>query len=288
MKKLISIILTAILAAALNGYNGIVPEKTAESQDNSSQTVNTVPSSQSGGSDSLNLINQTEQAQEDARENGDSLQATDGLPSSQTGTVSGVETSLQAFTSLEIEITAGSLYIRSGAAFSLTHHDGKALDYRISDGTLYFKNSRSGDVVLVLPHESYEALHLKVKNGHAYVESALTFGTFSLEVEQGEAKLEKISVSEGSSIVINGGAAFLSGDLGSSVTASCQRGQLSLQVPFELTDCNLELDWAYGNIRLNGVSYHGRADSLTLNNGGARQVKLSCVQGDISMVFGIK
>lgn len=192
----------------------------------------------------------------------------------------------QAFTSMEIEVEEGTLYIRSGDAFSLTYHNGNAADYDISNNTLYYKNRHTGDTVLVLPeNESYETLHLIVDDGHAYVENSVTVRNLKLEVEQGEAKLEKVFVSDNSFIKVEQGSAFVSGDLGDSVNASCKEGHLSLEVPFKQTECSYEIDLTEGDIRMGNEHYQGRSESRTVDNGGERFMKLTCSRGDISVEF---
>lgn len=201
-------------------------------------------------------------------------------PSTQTGQEE------QAFTNLELEIGEGSLYIRSGDTFSLTYHDGKIMDYKIDNDTLYIRNTRAGDMVLTLPgNNSYETLLLTVKNGHVYGETPLTVQSFNLKLKQGEVTMEEVSVSIDSYIDVQQGSAFLSGNLGQSVTASCQGGHLNLELPFAEKDYNYEIDLHNGELRLGEDQYHGRSVSQTLDNHSERIIKLTGLQGDISVEF---
>lgn len=178
------------------------------------------------------------------------------------------------------------MYIRSGSSFSLTRHDGVAIDYEISDNILYLKNNYTGDVVLILPeNDNYETLLLTVADGHVYWESPLTVQTLELKVAQGEVKLESVSAAGNSSIEVTHGSAFLSGNPGHSVTANCQGGHLSLEVSLAQSDYNYEIELSNGNIRLGKEQYHGRSYSHTVDNGAERSMKLTCAQGDISVEF---
>lgn len=199
---------------------------------------------------------------------------------------SGQNGSEQDVTGLELEVTEGTLYIRAGDSVSLTRHGGEPLDYEIEDGVLSFSDSRGGDIVLTLPeNSSYDSLRLTVKNGHVYAEDALTLRSLELTMDRGEAKLEQAAVSESSTIDVDQGSAFLSGDLGQSISASCREGHLSLEVSFERSGCNYEIDLSQGNIRLGSDHYSGRSYSKTLDNGAERTMRLSCARGDVSVEF---
>lgn len=192
----------------------------------------------------------------------------------------------QAFTKLELSIAKGELYIRSGDTFSLTRRGGQSADYEIRDDTLYLENRDAGDTVLTLPDgSSYETLSLTVGDGHVYVETPLALQTLVLDEKHGEAKLESVSVSESSTVNVNQGSAFLSGDLGPSVSASCQEGHLSLELTFAQGDSNYEIGLSEGNIRLGGESYQGKSTSRTIDNGADRSMELNCRRGDISVEF---
>lgn len=192
----------------------------------------------------------------------------------------------QDFTNLELEIAEGTLYVRSGDSFSLTLRGKDVTDYEISDSTLYFKNSHAGDVVLVLPkEESYETFRLTVTGGHVYTEDSLEVQALELEMRQGEAKLETISVASNSNISVEQGSAFLSGNLGPSINASCREGHLSLEVSSQQTDFNYEISLSEGELRLGKENYHGKSDNRTIDNGAESSMQLSCSRGDISVEF---
>lgn len=190
------------------------------------------------------------------------------------------------FTTLELEVTEGTLYIRTGDSFSLTRHNGKPVDYEIEDGVLSFADSRGGDIVLTLPEdESYDAVRLTVRNGHVYGENPLALQDLELSIDRGEAKLEEVSAAGRCVVQVEQGSAFLSGDLGQSVTAGCREGHLSLEVPFARDSYNYELDLSEGDIRLGDSRYSGKSHSETLDNGAERTMALNCVRGDLSVEF---
>lgn len=190
------------------------------------------------------------------------------------------------FTSLELEVTEGALYIRSGDGFSLTDHSGAPVEYELGGSTLHVRHDRGGDVVLTLPEgERYETVALAVTNGHIYGEGALAAGDLSLELEQGEVRLELVSVSGACRVQVDSGTATLAGDVGGDVTANCQAGQIYCKVPFDQAECSITMDVTSGDMNLDGVHYHGESDSWSLE-GGERQLALTCSHGDISMEFG--
>lgn len=191
------------------------------------------------------------------------------------------------FTSVEIEVTQGTLQICTGASFSLTRQGEPVTDYEIDNGTLYFKSGRTGDTVLTLEEGgSYEGLHLMVGDGHVNAQDLLEIQTLQLEVTRGEVKLESVCVEADSTIRIEQGSAFVSGDLGDNITASCREGNLNLEVPFAQDDANYELDLSEGELRLGRDSYHGRSGSKTIDNGAGRTMNLTCSRGNLSVEFG--
>ena len=192
----------------------------------------------------------------------------------------------QAFTSLDLEIKTGTLYIRAGDDFSLTRHDGGDVDYEIRDGTLIFQNDHTGDTVLTLPEkETYETLRLTVGEGHVYGESALAAQSLEVDMHRGEAALEALTVSDSSTVQVEQGAVFLSGDLGTSVTAECREGHLQLEVPFGKSEYNYELSVSQGDLSLGGEGYHGRSASKSIDNGSDRSMELICSRGELSVGF---
>lgn len=192
----------------------------------------------------------------------------------------------QEFTNLEIEISEGTLYIRSGDKFSLTCHDGDEADYEISGGTLYFSNNRNQETVLVLPEdESYEMFSIVVKNGHIYSETLLSVDSINLELNHGDADLEEVYVLNDSNISVNGGKISLYGNPGASVTADCQKGELGMAVTFDQSDYSYSINVNGGNVSLAGKNYNGRSNVYTIDNDGERFMDLNCTHGDISIGF---
>lgn len=193
----------------------------------------------------------------------------------------------EAFTNLHLELSEGTINLRSGTSFSLTRRNGPEADYEITDDTLYVKINRQDEVTLVLPDSvGYGSFTLTIQNGHAYAEGPLTFDDLSLQVTQGEASLEDISVLNTSNIQINGGSASIYGDPGASVTADCRQGHLNLSVPFQESDYDYEITVSGGNIHLGSHNYNGRSASKTISNNGERSMDLSCTHGDLSVEFG--
>ena len=190
------------------------------------------------------------------------------------------------FTNLKIEVTEGTLYIRSGDEFTITSHKGEALqDYEIQNGTLQFRSSHTGDTVLTLPENGqYDLLQLTLGAGHIYLEGNLEFQDLKLEVAQGEATLDDISIIKDSAITVKQGSAFLTGSLGETITADCKEGHLGLALQASQTDYNYELTLSNGgNIRFGSENYHNRSLSKTIDNHASQSCKLTCSRGDLSV-----
>lgn len=282
MKKLILTMSAAALMLTLTGCN----ENSSVRLPLASEAESS-PSSQLKETDNTEEQSSTKEQESTAKQN--SAEESERAEETNSTESSSVQdnSAKQYFTSLNLEISKGTLYIRSGNSFSLTRRDGAAVDYEISDNTLYFKNSYAGDVVLTLPeNDNYETLLLIAEDGHVYGESLLTAQTLDLKVAQGEVKLESVSVAGNSFIEVAHGSAFLSGNLGSSATVNCQGGHLSLEVPFAQNNYNYEIELSNGNIRLGNEQYHGRSYSHTVDNKAEHSLKLTCAQGDISVEFG--
>lgn len=284
MKQLILFAVTIILTLGLTScsYSIILPQP-SEQEENSAVTDSpknlreeeTEAPKESLEERSVGDVQETETQVEQEPEN------------IQDNAVSSENQTEQDFVNLNLELSKGTLYIQSGSSFAITSRHGGTLDYKISDSTLYFQNNSSREFVLTLPeNESYECFQLNVKNGHVYVESTLALQTLNLEVNQGDAKFDRVSVSDESSISIDDGSAALYGDFGDTLTATCRNGQLNLKVPYEKTDYNYEINVSEGNIRLDHEQYHGLSNMQTIDNGNQRLMKLTVSRGDVSMEFG--
>ncbi len=190
-----------------------------------------------------------------------------------------------AFTGIDVELTTGTLTIRFGSAFSLTYEDGRAAAYSVTDGTLYIADPAAGELVLTLPEGAcYDAAAFRIGQGHLYVEGSLQTSRLTLELGQGEAKLEAVSVLEGCEINVTRGSAYLSGTLGGEVDAQCTEGHLQLQVSGQQTDYNYALEVSSGNIAIGSSNYSGLV-SKSVDSGAGSTMRLSCQYGDIAVQF---
>lgn len=178
------------------------------------------------------------------------------------------------------------MYITVGDTLSFVRKDGTALDYSISNGTLYAANASSHTATLTLPGGgSYDEIRRVINEGHVYAEQAIDTATLSVTMNKGEASLEQVSVSGSSVFDVDKGALYVHGDVGSTVTASCDEGHLSMEVPYSQNDCNIKVEMTEGNVQVGSQSFHGRAASRNIDNGADRNAELSCRRGDISMQF---
>lgn len=192
----------------------------------------------------------------------------------------------QEFTGMDLKMKEGTLKIVVGDSFSLIGQNKESADYEITDGILYFKNSRGRDVVLTLPEDGkYDSVFIDVKDGHLYAEGALTVQELEVRAERSDVQLEGVCAEVSSVIDVDSGSVFWSGDPGTSVTADCKQGHLSFVISSEEA-YNYELKASDGNIHVGKWDYHGRNIEETVDNGAERLMKLSCSKGDISVETG--
>ncbi len=278
MKKLVLIAAMAVFIFAFAGCNGDVIIQISPSQEEESTRA-----------EEVQVPVTADDVQEEAAVSKESDAQIENVSVSQTEEKNTVSDSKaeQDFVNLNVELSQGTLYIRSGSSFGLSSSNGGSADCKISNGTLYFKNTNSREFVLTLIEgESYEDMQLSVKNGHVYVESSLMLQTLNVEVKQGDARVDMVTVSGDSFFNVEEGSASIYVNFESTLTASCQNGQLNLKVPFEKVDSNYEINVFEGDVRLEGEHYGGKSTSKTIDNGSERLVKLTSIRGDISMEFG--
>lgn len=190
------------------------------------------------------------------------------------------------FTSMELNIDRGTLYIRAGDSFSLTRRDGHPMDYEITDQVLHLDQKLEGEAVLMLPEDtSFAALHLTAGEGHVFAESPLSLETLELTVSRGEVTLSQVSVTDSSAIQVSQGSAFLSGSLGASVTAASKEGNLNMELSDAQEDYDYEIELSTGNIHLGELDFRGRSASRTIDNDAGQSMALHCSRGNLSVEF---
>lgn len=190
------------------------------------------------------------------------------------------------FGSINLKMKEGTLKILPGDSFSITYGNEEPAEYEITEGTLYFKNSQSKDVILTLPEdEKYDFVLLDVKDGHILEKGALAVEALEVHAERSDVQIEGINVEASSAINVDSGSVFLSGNPGTSVTADCRQGHLNLAIPSE-ESYNYELEASDGNIRVGKRDYHGRTIAESIDNGAERLMRLHCSKGDIAVESG--
>lgn len=215
----------------------------------------------------------------------DDLQQNAEEPSGQPPAEEDASAELQ-FDAMELDIDRGSMYIREGDAFSFALEDGKELDYEIVDNVLSVSQHHDQKAVLTLPEGgTYTSLLLTVGEGHVYVECPVSLQELELRVSRGEVTFSEVSVTDSSTIEVSQGSAFLTGDLGPSVTACSKEGHLSMEVASAQEEYNFEVELSTGNIRLGTEDYHGLSVTKSIDNGAERSMKLVCSRGDLSVAF---
>lgn len=195
------------------------------------------------------------------------------------------DNSIGEFDSLNLSISKGSLYVRTGSEFDVTEKGGGKATYSVSGGTLYFENDSSREFVLTLPYDSFNDITLNANDGHIYLESSLSAKTLNLTIRKGEMSIADITVSESSSIDAKEGSGTLKGDFGQTLTASIENGKLAFKLAHEQDSYNYSINVYQGNVNIGSSNYHNRSDSWTIDNGAENQVSLNANRGDISVQF---
>lgn len=209
------------------------------------------------------------------------------VPQSSAQPVGEAVESEQLFDTLELKVTRGTLSICTGDAFSFTRKNGEDAECEIRDGVLFIDQEQDGETLLILPKtDVYAALTLTVGDGHVYAEEMPALQALKLEVSRGEVSLSAVSIAGDSTLSVGQGSAFVSGDLGTSVSADCREGHLSLEIPQMQEEYNYAIELSMGNIHLGSREYHGRSVSESVDNGAGRSMTLCCARGALSVEFG--
>lgn len=195
------------------------------------------------------------------------------------------DSSIGEFDSLNLSISKGSLYVRTGSEFEVTEKGGGKATYHVSNGILYFENDSRREFILTLPYDSFEDITLNANDGHIYVESSLSAKTLNLTIRKGEVSIADINISDNSNIDAKEGGGSLNGDFGQNLTAGIENGKLALKLAYEKNSYNYNISVYQGNVNIGSSNYHNRSDSWTIDNGADRNVSLNANRGDISVQF---
>ncbi len=200
------------------------------------------------------------------------------------------ETSMQSnanqeFSQIQIELRTGAIEVIADDKFSLTQENGKEADYSISDNILHISTQNAQKLVLTLPDGNvYDTVSFSIDKGHIVSKLPFCIKNLNLDLNDGEATLEQLSVSDSCNIYVRQGSAFLSGTFAEAVDAECREGHLQIKSSESQSDYNYTLTASNGNIRLGDQGYHGIASQF-IDNGADYSMNFSCVHGDISVEF---
>ncbi len=193
------------------------------------------------------------------------------------------EYSDQEFANFDMELTGGTLTIVVGEKLSLVYDDGEAVDYTISDDTLYISQQDFNDMVLTIPSDdSYDVMTISVKRGKLIMEDVLNVNQISLEVDNGEVSLGNLFVNESFDANVNQGSIYLYGTL-TNVDAKCNEGHIQINTSYKQNDYNYELITSNGHIII-GDDYHEET-SYAIDNVAEYTMNLSSTNGDITVEF---
>lgn len=243
-----------------------------------------------GNSTQDNNVESAESENAEPSGDGNSQSAAEPAPSADTAPAAEADdtqtdSSIGEFDSLNLSISKGSLYVRTGSEFEVTEKGGGKATYHVSNGILYFENDSRREFILTLPYDSFEDITLNANDGHIYVESSLSAKTLNLTIRKGEVSIADINISDNSNIDAKEGGGSLNGDFGQNLTAGIENGKLALKLAYEKNSYNYNISVYQGNVNIGSSNYHNRSDSWTIDNGADRNVSLNANRGDISVQF---
>lgn len=192
----------------------------------------------------------------------------------------GTATLQTAFQNVSIKVQAGSLHIKTGEEFSFLYADGSGVQYTIQDGTLFCEAAFTHkEGLLVLPKgAAYGSVSISVGAGHVYIEDTLQASQLALDLTGGEISALGLQISDRSQLQVNKGAAYLTGRLGSEVTAECVNGNLNLSLDDAASYYDYDISVKKGQISLAGQHYAGQTQKQ-IDNGAGRTMRLTCSMG---------
>ncbi|MCD7808307.1 MAG: DUF4097 domain-containing protein [Erysipelotrichaceae bacterium] len=193
------------------------------------------------------------------------------------------EYSNQEFANFDIELTGGTLTIVVGEKLSLVYDDGEAVNYTISDDTLYISQQDFNDMVLTIPSDdSYDVMTIFIKRGKLIMEETLNVNQISLDVDNGEVSLENLFVNKSFDTNVNQGSIYLYGTL-TNIDAKCNEGHIQINTSYKQDDYNYELTISNAHIII-GDDYHEETN-YTIDNEASYMMNLSSTSGDITVEF---
>lgn len=84
-----------------------------------------------------------------------------------------------------------------------------SINLKMKEGTLYFKNSQSKDVILTLPEDGkYDFVLLDVKDGHILEKGALAVEALEVHAERSDVQIAGLNVEASSAISVDSGSVF--------------------------------------------------------------------------------
>ncbi|MCD8374373.1 MAG: DUF4097 family beta strand repeat-containing protein [Oscillospiraceae bacterium] len=191
----------------------------------------------------------------------------------------------QEFDNIEIELTSGTIKIYFGDVFSLTYDGGKVAEYSVTDSTLYVSLQSVDELILTLPSGyAFDTVTVSVVHGHFYADESLSAKELNFYIDEGEATLEGISVSENCTVNAKRGSVLLSGALAGTVDAQCNEGHIQIQADGQQTDFNYNLQLSDASVQIEGENYHGTLQN-TIDNGAENAMNLACAKGEVSVEF---
>lgn len=128
-----------------------------------------------------------------------------------------------------------------------------------------------------------DTVRLEVGAGR-FAAAGLKAGELELQAGMGQIELKDVNV-EKVDAEIGMGELSLEGAIEGSVDASCAMGNVDMRISGSQKDFNYRIDGAMGNIDLGAENYSGFGVSKTVDNGAAKEMRIQCDAGNITIVF---
>lgn len=178
----------------------------------------------------------------------------------------------------------GTLYIRTTTSSRSWGWKGSQVKLYVPEGC-YFKKA---DIDLGAGEMEFGALDaerimLGVGAGRIVVDD-LRAEALEMEIGAGQIEIKEIMV-KSLEAEADAGELLVSGSVEGDVDVSCAVGNVELNLAGSQQDFNYRLEGAMGNIDLGSESYSGLGMSKHFDNGAAKNIKVECSAGNITIRF---
>lgn len=162
----------------------------------------------------------------------------------------------QDFHHIYIEAKTGELDIYLGEELSFKNQYDEDLEYTIEEDTLYIIKKTKGSVTLTLPQDyTYEQFEINGIGGDINIDTMPVSKELNVSIEAGNVILSNCEC-ESSTIQMENGYAFISGNLGKQINGTCHDGYMKLKVAGFKENYNYQIHLTHhGYLNIGGYKY---------------------------------